>query len=169
MSRRNNHRDEAGLWALRRYFCSPGFSLRAFPHPHKRQFTYGNRGHGRPFRCGGFASAPAPSQKLCCPATYNLMSLSGYSRTNGYLQSWYFTSSAREKRATVGGHRLTGSRPTTSSRAAISKPQANLRLAEITRNRYLDLLKTHAIPAGRRQCRGTYNATRRSSTQIKRM
>src|ERR1700760_206636 len=90
----------------------------------------------------------AASQDLVLPGNVQpYVTAPIYSRTNGYLQAWYFDIGAHVKKgqllAVIASpevdHQLG------QSRSNLETAQANLRLAEITKNRYFDLLKTHAV------------------------
>ena len=70
-----------------------------------------------------------------------------FSRTNGYLQAWYFDIGAHVKKGQLLAVIATPEvdQQLGQSRSNLSTAQANLRLAEITKTRYEDLLKTHAV------------------------
>src|SRR6201993_1503265 len=106
----------------------------------------------------------APSQEIVLPGNVQpYVTAPIYSRTNGYLQAWYFDIGAHVKKgqllAVIASpevdHQLG------QSRSNLETAQANLRLAEITKSRYLDLLKTHAVSQqDADNAVGTYNANK---------
>jgi RND family efflux transporter MFP subunit len=86
-----------------------------------------------------------------------------FSRTNGYLQAWYFDIGAHVKKGQLLAVIATPEvdQQLGQSRSNLSTAQANLRLAEITKNRYEDLLKTHAVAQQDvDNAVGTYNANK---------
>ena len=90
----------------------------------------------------------SPSQEIVLPGNVQpYVTAPIYSRTNGYLQSWYFDIGAHVKKgqllAVIASPEV--DQQLGQSRSNLETAQANLRLAEITKNRYLDLLKTHAV------------------------
>jgi RND family efflux transporter MFP subunit len=90
----------------------------------------------------------APSQEIVLPGNVQPYVVAPiYSRTNGYLQSWYFDIGAHVKRgqllAVIAAPEV--DQQLGQSRSNLETAAANLRLAEITKNRYQDLLKTHAV------------------------
>jgi RND family efflux transporter MFP subunit len=90
----------------------------------------------------------APSQEIVLPGNVQPYVVAPiYSRTNGYLQSWYFDIGAHVKKgqllAVIAAPEV--DQQLGQSRSNLETAQANLRLAEITKNRYQDLLKTHAV------------------------
>jgi RND family efflux transporter MFP subunit len=106
----------------------------------------------------------APSQEIVLPGNVQpYVTAPIYSRTNGYLQSWYFDIGAHVKKgqllAVIASPEV--DQQLGQSRSNLETAQANLRLAEITRNRYLDLLKTHAVSQqDADNAVGTYNANK---------
>jgi RND family efflux transporter MFP subunit len=106
----------------------------------------------------------APSQEIVLPGNVQpYVTAPIYSRTNGYLQSWYFDIGAHVKKgqllAVIASPEV--DQQLGQSRSNLETAQANLRLAEITRNRYLDLLKTHAVSQqDSDNAVGTYNANK---------
>jgi RND family efflux transporter MFP subunit len=106
----------------------------------------------------------APSQEIVLPGNVQpYVTAPIYSRTNGYLQSWYFDIGAHVKKgqllAIIASPEV--DQQLGQSRSNLETAQANLRLAEITRNRYLDLLKTHAVSQqDADNAVGTYNANK---------
>src|ERR1700686_2795029 len=103
----------------------------------------------------------APSQEIVLPGNVQpYVTAPIFSRTNGYLQAWYFDIGAHVRK----GQLLAGiatpevDQQLGQSRSNLSTAEANLRLAEITKNRYEDLLKTHAVAhQGLENAFGTYN------------
>jgi RND family efflux transporter MFP subunit len=90
----------------------------------------------------------APSQEIVLPGNVQpYVTAPIYSRTNGYLQSWYFDIGAHVSKgqllAIIASPEV--DQQLGQSRSNLETAQANLKLAEITKNRYLDLLKTHAV------------------------
>jgi RND family efflux transporter MFP subunit len=90
----------------------------------------------------------APSQEIVLPGNVQpYVTAPIYSRTNGYLQSWYFDIGAHVKKgqllAVIASPEV--DQQLGQSRSNLETAQSNLRLAEITKNRYQDLLKTHAV------------------------
>lgn len=106
----------------------------------------------------------APSQEIVLPGNVQpYVTAPIYSRTNGYLQSWYFDIGAHVKKgqllAVIASPEV--DQQLGQSRSNLETAQANLRLAEITKNRYLDLLKTHAVSQQDvDNAVGTYNANK---------
>jgi RND family efflux transporter MFP subunit len=90
----------------------------------------------------------APSQEIVLPGNVQpFISSPIYSRTNGYVKNWY---------ADIGAHVRKGQllavietpevdQQLAQSRSNLATAQANLKLAEITKNRYQGLLATHAV------------------------
>ena len=90
----------------------------------------------------------APSQEIVLPGNVQpYVTTPIYARTNGYLQSWYFDIGAHVKKgqllAVIASPEI--DQQLGQSRSNLETAQANLRLAEVTKNRYQDLLKTHAV------------------------
>ena len=106
----------------------------------------------------------APSQEIVLPGNVQpYVTAPIYSRTNGYLQSWNFDIGAHVKKgqllAVIASPEV--DQQLGQSRSNLETAQANLRLAEITKNRYLDLLKTHAVSQqDADNAVGTYNANK---------
>jgi RND family efflux transporter MFP subunit len=106
----------------------------------------------------------APSQEIILPGNVQpYVTAPIYSRTNGYLQAWYFDIGAHVKKgqllAIIASPEV--DQQLGQSRSNLETAQANLRLAEITKNRYLDLLKTHAVSQqDADNAVGTYNANK---------
>lgn len=106
----------------------------------------------------------APSQEVVLPGNVQPFITSPiYSRTSGYLKTWY---------ADIGAHVKKGQllavvdtpevdQQLAQSRSNLSTAQANLELAEITKNRYQGLLATHAVAQQDvDNAVGTYNANK---------
>jgi RND family efflux transporter MFP subunit len=106
----------------------------------------------------------APSQEIVLPGNVQpFISSPIYSRTNGYLKSWH---------ADIGAHVRKGQllavvetpevdQQLLQSRSNLATAQANLKLAEITKNRYQGLLATHAVAQqDADNAVGTYNANK---------
>jgi RND family efflux transporter MFP subunit len=90
----------------------------------------------------------ASSQEIVLPGNVQpYVTAPIYSRTNGYLQAWYFDIGAHVKKgqllAIIASPEV--DQQLGQSRSNLETAQANLKLAEITKNRYQDLLKTHAV------------------------
>jgi RND family efflux transporter MFP subunit len=90
----------------------------------------------------------APAQEIVLPGNVQpYVTAPIYARTSGYLQSWYFDIGAHVKKgqllAVIASPEV--DQQLRQSRSNLETAQANLQLAEITKNRYLDLLKTHAV------------------------
>jgi RND family efflux transporter MFP subunit len=106
----------------------------------------------------------APTQEVVLPGNMQpFISAPIFSRTNGYLRSWH---------ADIGQHVKKGQllavvqtpevdQQVEQSRSNLATAQANLKLAEITKNRYEGLLKTHAVSQqDADNAAGTYNANK---------
>src|SRR5579859_4951153 len=90
----------------------------------------------------------APAQEIVLPGNVHpFISSPIYARTNGYVKNWY---------ADIGAHVRKGQllavietpevdQQLAQSRSNLANARANLRLAEITKNRYSSLLATHAV------------------------
>jgi len=90
----------------------------------------------------------APSQEIVLPGNVQpYVTAPIFSRTNGYLQAWYFDIGAHVKKGQLLAVIATPEvdQQLGQSRSNLSTAQANLRLAEITKSRYEGLLKTHAV------------------------
>src|SRR5438477_4673775 len=90
----------------------------------------------------------APSQEIALPGNVQpYVTAPLFSRTNGYLQAWYFDIGAHVKKGQLLAVIATPEvdQQLGQSRSNLSTAEANLRLAEITKTRYEDLLKTHAV------------------------
>jgi RND family efflux transporter MFP subunit len=106
----------------------------------------------------------APAQEIVLPGNVQpFISSPIYARTNGYLKSWH---------ADIGAHVRKGQllavvetpevdQQLLQSRSNLTTAQANLKLAEITKNRYQGLLATHAVAQqDADNALGTYNANK---------
>jgi len=106
----------------------------------------------------------APLQEIVLPGNVQpYVTAPIFSRTNGYLQAWYFDIGAHVKRGQLLAVIATPEvdQQLGQSRSNLSTAEANLRLAEITKNRYEDLLKTHAVAQQDvDNAVGTYNANK---------
>jgi RND family efflux transporter MFP subunit len=106
----------------------------------------------------------SPSQEIVLPGNVQpYVTAPIYSRTNGYLQAWYFDIGAHVKKgqllALIASPEI--DQQLGQSRSNLETAKANLRLAEITKDRYLDLLKTHAVSQqDADNAVGTYNANK---------
>jgi RND family efflux transporter MFP subunit len=90
----------------------------------------------------------APAQEIILPGNIQpFISSPIYARTDGYLKKWYFD---------IGAHVRTGEllaiiqtpevdEQLAQARSTLATAQANLELAQITRDRYQALLKKHAV------------------------
>src|SRR4029077_2729010 len=86
-----------------------------------------------------------------------------YSRTNGYLRRWHADIGARVKKGQLLAEVETPEvdQQLLQSRSNLATAQANLKLAEITKNRYQGLLATHAVAQqDADNAVGTYNANK---------
>lgn len=106
----------------------------------------------------------APSQEIVLPGNVQpYVTAPIYSRTNGYLQAWYFDIGAHVKKGQLLAVIATPEvdQQLGQSRSNLSTAEANLRLAEITKDRYEGLLKTHAVAQQDvDNAVGTYNANK---------
>jgi RND family efflux transporter MFP subunit len=106
----------------------------------------------------------APSQEIVLPGNVQpYVTAPIFSRTNGYLQAWYFDIGAHVKRGQLLAVIATPEvdQQLGQSRSNLSTAEANLRLAEITKNRYQGLLKSNAVSQQDvDNAVGTYNANK---------
>ena len=106
----------------------------------------------------------APSQEIVLPGNVQPFVTSPiFSRTNGYLKAWYFDIGARVKKGQLLAEIETPEidQQFQQSRSNLATAEANLKLAEITKNRYQGLLKTHAVSQQDvDNAVGTYNANK---------
>lgn len=106
----------------------------------------------------------APAQEIVLPGNVMpFISSPIYARTNGYVKNWY---------ADIGAHVRKGQllavietpevdQQLAQSRSNLATAQANLKLAEITKTRYMGLLATHAVAQqDADNAEGTYNANK---------
>src|SRR6267378_3609400 len=104
----------------------------------------------------------APSRELVLPGNVEpYMTAPIYSRTSGYVQKWYVDIGARVKKGQLLAAIDTPEvdQQLQQSRSNLATAEANLRLAEITKNRYQELLKTNAVSQQDfDNANGTYNA-----------
>lgn len=90
----------------------------------------------------------APAQEIVLPANVQAYSSAPiYARTNGYLKRWYVDIGAHVKKGQLLAEIETPEldQQLQQARAQLSTAQANLKLAQITANRYQDLLKTNSV------------------------
>jgi RND family efflux transporter MFP subunit len=90
----------------------------------------------------------APSQEIILPGNVQPYITSPiYARTNGYLRKWYFDIGAHVKQGDLLAVIETPEvdQQLEQSLSNFNTAKANLALAEITRNRYQGLLKSHAV------------------------
>lgn len=106
----------------------------------------------------------APTQEIVLPGNVQpYVTAPIFSRTNGYLQAWYFDIGAHVKKGQLLAVIATPEvdQQLGQSRSNLSTAEANLRLAEITKNRYEGLLRTHAVAQQDvDNAVGTYNANK---------
>jgi len=104
----------------------------------------------------------APSHELVLPGNVEpYMTAPIYSRTSGYVKKWYVDIGARVKTGQLLAEIDTPEvdQQLQQSRSNLATAEANLGLAEITRNRYQELLKTNAVSQqDADNAVGTYNA-----------
>jgi RND family efflux transporter MFP subunit len=106
----------------------------------------------------------APSQEIVLPGNVQpFISAPIYSRTNGYLKRWYADIGAHVRKGQLLAEIETPEvdQQLQQSRSNLATAEANLKLAEITKNRYQGLLKTHAVAQqDADNAVGTYNANK---------
>jgi RND family efflux transporter MFP subunit len=106
----------------------------------------------------------APAQEIVLPGNIQpFISSPIYSRTNGYLKSWHADIGAHVKKGQLLAVVETPEvdQQLLQSRSNLATAQANLKLAEITKNRYQGLLATHAVAQqDADNAIGTYNANK---------
>ena len=106
----------------------------------------------------------APTQEIVLPGNVQpFVSAPIYSRTNGYLRRWYVDIGAHVKKGQLLAEIDTPEvdQQLEQSRSNLATAQANLKLAEITKNRYQGLLATHAVSQQDvDNAVGTYNANK---------
>ncbi|HXO33030.1 MAG TPA: efflux RND transporter periplasmic adaptor subunit [Candidatus Acidoferrales bacterium] len=91
----------------------------------------------------------APAQEIILPGNIQpFISSPIYARTDGYLQKWYFDIGAHVKAgellATIQTPEV--DEQLAQARSTLATAEANLALAQITRDRYQSLLTKHAVP-----------------------
>ncbi len=106
----------------------------------------------------------APAQEIILPGNVQPFITSPiYARTDGYLQKWYFDIGAHVKAGDLLAVIQTPEvdDQLAQARSTLATAQANLELAQITRDRYQLLLKKHAVPQqGVDNAVGTYAANK---------
>lgn len=106
----------------------------------------------------------APSQEIVLPGNVQpFMSAPIYARTSGYLRRWHVDIGARVRKGQLLAEIETPEvdQQLQQARGNLATAQANLTLAEITKNRYQALLATHAVAAQDvDNAIGTYNANK---------
>jgi len=106
----------------------------------------------------------APVQEIVLPGNMQpFISSPIYARTDGYLQKWYFDIGAHVKAGQLLAVIQTPEvdQQLAQARAALATAQANLELAQVTRDRYQGLLKKHAVAQQEvDNAVGTYNANK---------
>lgn len=104
----------------------------------------------------------APSHEIVLPGNVEpYMTAPIYSRTSGYVKKWYVDIGASVKKGQLLAEIDTPEvdQQLQQSRSNLATAEANLKLAAITKNRYLDLLKTNAVSQqDADNAAGTYNA-----------
>jgi RND family efflux transporter MFP subunit len=104
----------------------------------------------------------APAQEIILPASIQpFISSPIYARTDGYLKKWYFDIGAHVKAGQLLAVIETPEvdQQLAQARATLATAQANLQLAQITRERYQALLAKHAVAQqDADNAVGTYNA-----------
>jgi RND family efflux transporter MFP subunit len=106
----------------------------------------------------------APAQEIVLPGNVQpFISSPIYARTNGYVKNWYFDIGAHVRKGQLLAVIETPEvdQQLAQSRSNLATAQANLKLAEITKNRYMGLLATHAVAQqDADNAEGTYNANK---------
>ena len=106
----------------------------------------------------------AAAQEIVLPGNVQpFVSAPIYSRTNGYLRRWFVDIGTHVKKGQLLAEIETPEvdQQLEQSRSNLATAQANLRLAEITKNRYQGLLATHAVAQQDvDNAVGTYNANK---------
>ena len=90
----------------------------------------------------------APSQEITLPGNIEPFVTSPiYARTDGYLKKWYFDIGAHVKAGDLLANIQTPEvdEQLAQARSTLATAQANLQLAQITRDRYQSLLTKHAV------------------------
>jgi RND family efflux transporter MFP subunit len=109
-----------------------------------------------------FPKKAAPAQEVILPGNIQpYISSPIYARTDGYLKKWYFDIGAHVKKGQLLAEIQTPEvdQQLVQARATLATAQANLALAQITKDRYQALLVKHAVPQqDTDNAVGTYNA-----------
>src|SRR5579863_7087642 len=106
----------------------------------------------------------APAQEIILPGSIEpFISSPIYARTDGYLKKWYFDIGAHVKSgqllATIQAPEV--DEQLSQSRSTLATAEANLKLAQITMDRYQGLLQKHAVAQqDADNANGTYAANR---------
>jgi RND family efflux transporter MFP subunit len=106
----------------------------------------------------------APAQEIILPGSIQpLISSPVYARTDGYLKKWYFDIGAHVKAgellATIQAPEV--DEQLAQARSTLATAQANLKLAQITTERYQALLQKHAVAQqDADNAAGTYSANK---------
>lgn len=90
----------------------------------------------------------APAEEIILPGNIQpFISSPIYARTDGYLKAWYFDIGARVKKGQLLAIIQTPEvdEQLAQARSTLATAQANLELAQITRDRYQSLLSKHAV------------------------
>jgi len=104
----------------------------------------------------------APIEELILPGNVQpFISSPIYARTDGYLKKWYFDIGAHVKAgqllAVIDAPEM--DQELAQAKSTLATAQANLELAQITKDRYVTLFAKHAVPQqDRDNAIGTYNA-----------
>jgi RND family efflux transporter MFP subunit len=104
----------------------------------------------------------APAQEIILPGNVQpFISSPIYARTDGYLKKWYFDIGTHVKAgqllAVIDAPEM--DQQLAQAKSTLATAQANLEVAEITKNRYVNLLAKHAVSQqDRDNAIGTYNA-----------
>lgn len=104
----------------------------------------------------------APVEELVLPGNVQpFISSPIYARTDGYLKKWYFDIGAHVKAgdllAVIDAPEV--DQQLAQAKSTLATAQANLELAQITKDRYTDLFAKHAVPQqDRDNAIGAYNA-----------
>jgi RND family efflux transporter MFP subunit len=106
----------------------------------------------------------APIQEVILPGNIQpFISSPIYARTDGYLKKWYFDIGAHVKEGELLATIQTpeADKQLDQARSTLATAQANLELAQITKDRYQGLLKKHAVAQQDvDNAVGTYNANK---------
>lgn len=106
----------------------------------------------------------APAQEIVLPGNIQpYISSPIYARTDGYLKKWYFDIGARVKSGDLLAIIQTPEvdEQLAQARSTLATAQANLELAQVTKDRYDSLLKKHAVAQqDADNAEGTYTANK---------